>query len=62
MSTLRFENEYTPDPPMTVNRYPDGYATFQIDGTEAPAPISLSPSQISDLVAFLTRNPRKATL
>lgn len=47
---------------MTVNRYPDGYATFQIDGTEAPAPISLSPSQISDLVAFLTRNPRKVTL
>lgn len=52
--TIRFENEYDPDRPMIVDRYPAGFYVFQIGVEELTAhPVSLSPSQVGDLVAFL---------
>ncbi|TPF94321.1 hypothetical protein BW14_02305 [Bifidobacterium sp. UTBIF-68] len=53
--SLRFENEYDIDCPLLIDRYSDGYAVFQIGGTPVAHPVSLSPSQVSDLVAFLTK-------
>lgn len=52
--TIRFENESEPNRPLIVDRDPDGYIVFQI-GTEplASHPVSLSPSQVTDLMRFL---------
>lgn len=53
-SMLRFENEYEPNRPMIIDRYPGGFYTFQVGDDPLTAhPVSLSPSQVSDLVAFL---------
>lgn len=52
--TLRFENEYDPDRPLIIDRYPAGFYTFQIGAEALTAhPVTLAPSQVSDLVAFL---------
>lgn len=53
-NTLIFENEYETNRPLRVDRYPDGYFCFLIGTEQITAhPVSLSPSQIGELVAFL---------
>lgn len=53
---LRFENDYEPWRPFLIDRYPDGYFVFQI-GDEAitACRCPLSPSQVQELVDFLTK-------
>ncbi|MBW3078232.1 hypothetical protein [Bifidobacterium simiiventris] len=54
-NTLRFENEYDPDRPLLCDRYTPGYVTFQIGAEALTAhPVTLSPSQVQELVAWLT--------
>lgn len=51
---IRFENEYDRDRPLIVDRYPAGFYVFRIGAEELTEhPVSLSPSQVGDLVVFL---------